>query len=666
MASYTYHTLAGAQGKPVSMDPWLMRAMAYKQSGQRKPATSSTAENEIAVIARVTDAKAWRGLSEVLAGAEIPSPAMASGGRDEWIVTGRVPISRLEYIRARPFVASLKAARRLHPGLAAGTQEILATPALLPVGNHCAGGQGAIVGIVDIGCDFAHRNFIDSHQHTRLKFLWVQGAPSTNSGVPFGRLISPAEMNAAIPKPNPYQALGYRPGAGVHGTHVMDIAAGNGLGTGVKGVAPLADLMFVHIASSDIPWEGPEAVGKSFGDSVQLLEALQFVFAQAGTQPCSINVSLGTNGGPHDGTTLVEQGIDSLIRAQPNRMVSIAASNSFADGIHAAATVPAQGSSDLLWSIGPQDATDNELEVWYPGNARLDVELIDPNGTSLGRVPPGQSGSVTDQGQIVVFIANRLDDPNNHDNNIGVFLSPAASAGTWSVRLHNTTGTSTPLHAWIERDDNGQSSFLPAGNAELDNSHSLGSISCGRETVVVGSYDAHQPGAAISFFSSAGPTRDGRPKPEVSAPGHQVRAASAESKTGVTTMSGTSMATPMVTGVIALMLAEAAVRGRSLTNAEIRQIVTSSARQAPPQVAAGTWDSRYGFGRVSAQAAVQAVMNLSALPVANVRGARAPVASIATARKARAVARAKPTPTRPSASGGKSGGARRAAGGRRR
>ena len=603
MTTYTYHPLTDTDGTPVVMDPSLMRSIAYQRSGRQKPATASTNGDEIAVLARVSDLTAWQSTSEVFAGTAVPN-TRSGGATGEWIVSGRIPIRQIELVRKLPFVKSLKAARRLHPGLAAGTKEILAG-AQLPTSMQSSAGKGAVVGIVDFGCDFAHRNFQDAGQHTRLRFLWDQTSASTTDSVQFGRLISAAEINAALATAKPYQTLGYapsEPGDPAHGTHVMDIAAGNGRGTGVPGVAPQAELMFVQLSSSDVPWEGSDVVGKNFGDSVQLLEALAFIFEKAGTKPCAINVSLGTNGGPHDGSTLVEQGIDSLVRQKPHRAVVIAASNSFADGIHAQGSVPANGKLDLSWIVGPQDVTDNEFELWYGHAGRLEVELIDPSGVSVARVPVNKSGSVHRGNRIVVFVANRLDDPNNHDNNIGIFLSPDAQAGTWKVRLHNTTASAVPFHAWIERDDQGQSRF---GGA-LDNTHTLGSISCGHETIVVGSYDAHVAGAPISFFSSAGPTRDGRQKPEVSAPGHNVRAAASTTVTGTTRMSGTSMASPMVTGTVALLLAEAAARRQNLTIADIRQAVVSTARHSPP-TAAG-WDARYGFGRISAQAVVSSVM----------------------------------------------------------
>jgi subtilisin family serine protease len=348
------------------------------------------------------------------------------------------------------------------------------------------------------------------------------------------------------------------------------------------------------VANTDIPWQGADVVGSSFGDSVQLLEALVYIFQNAGTAPCVVNVSLGTNGGPHDGTTLVEQGIDRLLIQAPDRAVCIAASNSFADGIHAAGTVPASGAHDLAWLIAPSDQTENELELWYDGDRRLSVELIRPDGQSVGTLAPGQSGTASQNGQVVLFAANRLGDPNNGDNTIGLFLSPIVPPGRWLLRLTSADGTEVPFHAWAERDDTGQSTF----DQPLDNTRTIGSISCGRKSIVVGSYDAHKPATPLSWFSSAGPTRDGREKPEVSAPGHDVVAAAALSKTGTTCKSGTSMASPAVTGCVALLLAEAAARSRSLSIDEIRGIVVDTARSTPP--AAGAWHDRYGAGRVTA------------------------------------------------------------------
>ena len=610
--TFTFEPSRGAMGNIVSMDPRLQKLVSFRALGMRKRATTSTAVDEVAVVAKVTDVAKWEELSEVEPGTVVGT-ADADGTT---IVTARIPIARIEHVRTQPFVKSLKAARRLKRTLGATTQETLARPSLLPAGNKSKGGHGVIVGIVDFGCDFAHQNFRDASGKTRVRAIWNQAGSPGPGGSPFnyGRLLRKSAINLALKKADPYIALGYGPDPSepAHGTHVMDIAAGNGRGTGVPGMAPQADIVFVEVSSSDIAWQGEEVIGSSFGDSVQLLETLTFIFNEAGTTPCAINVSLGTNGGPHDGTTLVEQGIDRLLTQQPNRAVCIAASNSYADGIHAAGMVPQGGTYDLGWNVATSDQTENEFELWYPGASKLAIELVAPSGTTVAMVQPGASGTVMSGGQPTLFIANRLNDPNNGDNTIGIYMTAGTPGGRWVVRVHGDATLATPFHAWVERDDYGQSGF----DAPTDNGFTVGSISCGHETIVVGSYDAHKPTTPLSWFSSAGPTRDGRQKPEVSAPGHAVVAAASRSANGTTKMSGTSMAAPCVTGLCALVLAEAKARNRTLAIADLRAAVVDTARRNPP---AGTvWDNRYGMGRISANAAVTRA-GTTTQPVAAVR-----------------------------------------------
>jgi subtilisin family serine protease len=382
----------------------------------------------------------------------------------------------------------------------------------------------------------------------------------------------------------------------------MDIAAGNGRGTSVPGVAPNADLIFVNISHALDP-QGAAVVGKSFGDSVRLLEAAKYIFDKAGTRPCVINVSLGTNGGPHDGSTLVEQGLDALLAAKPNRALTVAAANSFADGIHAAGKVVANGTVELKWQVLAVPQRDIELEVWYGGRDRFTVELVDPSGVVRATVAPGQNKTLT-VGTRTVLVANRLRDPNNGDNMIGVFMSRGIAPGTYAVRLKGTVVVDGRFHAWIERDNAFASRFAPPH----DNSGTIGSISCSHLGVSVGSYDAHKTARPISFFSSAGPTRDGRQKPEVSGPGHAVRAALSGSGNGSRLMSGTSMASPAVAGLVALMFDEALRRGRKLTAQQVQKILIASARRNPPT--GRGWHPQYGHGRVSAAGAVKAVIDL--------------------------------------------------------
>lgn len=586
------------------IDPRIQLYLNRRARGLVPPATSSTAKGEVAVIAKVSDLTSWLSRSEVFAGANLGTTPDGAH-----IVTARVPLDRVQILRQLPYVQSLKAAQLLKPALKATTEEIKARPDLLPSSAQGQQGKGIVVGIIDYGCDFVHSNFRNPDSTTRILALWDQTAlPGASSYLGYGQVHPQTEINAALRSVEPYMSLGYDPGRASHGTHVMDIACGNGGGTRVPGVAPNADIVFVQISASDIAWEGIEVVGSNFGGSVQLLEAIQFIFEQAGDRPCVINISLGTNGGPHDGTNLVEQGIDAVVAAQPNRAVVIAASNSYDDGIHASGKITQGNFVDLVWQIGQFDFTHNEMEIWYSKDDQFQLELIDRDNRSIGTVDLGSSADIYDQAnELLFFVAHRQGDPNNGDNTIGIFMNTEAMSSSLptelKIRLHGVSISNGQFHAWIERDDPGQSSFAPPH----DNSHTLGSISCGRQSIVVGSYDAHTAGQPLSWFSSAGPTRDGRQKPEISAPGHNVWAANSSTRIGITRMSGTSMAAPSVTGVVALVLAEARSLNKELTIEQIRDILAKTPRLNPPNTA---WDDRYGMGRVDASASVQQVRAL--------------------------------------------------------
>jgi subtilisin family serine protease len=284
------------------------------------------------------------------------------------------------------------------------------------------------------------------------------------------------------------------------------------------------------------------------------------------------------------------------VREKANRAIVIAASNSQLDNIHTSGTVPGSAAHDIVFTqvLGRGGG---EFELWYAGARRLELTLIAPDGTAFGPVTPGDNLPVGADGNIAMFISSRLDDPNNHDNVIGVWLAEGLPGADFTVRLRSLDGQEVPYHAWMERNDRAQAFFsLPVPT------HTLGSISTGRDTLVVGSYNARTSGFPLSDFSSCGPTRDGRSKPELSAPGHFVVAAKSGTGVGVTRKSGTSMAAPAVTGLVALVLAQARHNRQSLSIAALRQKLMSAVAINPPGMPPGEWDNRYGFGRANGAA----------------------------------------------------------------
>ncbi|MBL8151991.1 MAG: S8 family serine peptidase, partial [Blastocatellia bacterium] len=365
----------------MNLDPRLQKLIFDVKRGTTKLPTSSTDTNEVAVIAKVSDLAAWENLSEVRPGAKIE----ADDG--DYLVSGRIPILRIENVRSQPFVKSLKAAQKLSPTLHKTTEETMSRADLLPEGNLANGGKGVVVGIIDFGCDFVHKNFRNADGTTRLLALWDQSSSAQhNSPFGYGRVYTQEKINEALKNSDPYTHLGYQPphdtileAAGSHGTHVTDIAAGNGLGSSVPGVAPDADIIFVELTNTlpdDEEKRAEKLTETSFGDTVQLFEAVQFIFEQAGDRPCVVNISLGTHGGPHDGTTLVEQILDGSVKELPNRAIVIAAGNLSDDEVHTSGVVPEGGSADLEWHIPESNADENELELWYSGEDRFSLDLI--------------------------------------------------------------------------------------------------------------------------------------------------------------------------------------------------------------------------------------------------------------------------------------------------
>jgi subtilisin family serine protease len=603
----------------VQMDAHLRRACKRTRAhGIRKLPTSSTGEDEVAVIAKVTDLARFEALDQVR------SVAVIDAAEDQpSLVTARIQAdeNEIEWVRKQDFVKSLKAARRIRPFLERTRHEAFGGAESLPT-DEPKGGRNVIVGIVDFGLDFAHRNFrsADEKGGTRILALWDQKAPPDKEHSPrgygYGRLFEKDEIDGALQEPDPYKALGYEVpndslfDTGAHGTYVADVAAGNGMGSNCPGIAPEAGIVFVDVSTAGIARQGPQAVGSTFGDSVQLLEAIKFIFDYAQDRPCVVNVSLGTTGGPHDGTTPLEEAIDRLVSQKPNRAVVIAAGNSFGKSLHATGCVADGGCVDLKWRIPSYDSTSNELEVWYSRDDYFTVDVIDPGGKFVARVKPGETWEEGD-GSGLLIVVNRIHDSNQKDNTINVFFERGLPSGVWTLRLYGEhVVCGGHFHAWIERDERGQSRFVkPKDNSyRVTNDCTLNSVACGHQSIVVGSYDAYEASLPLSEFSSSGPTRDGRMKPELVAPGERVLAA--QSKTVVLRhrQSGTSIAAAVVTGTVALMLAEAQTRRIGLTIEDIRNILIRTSRNTPPR---DEWEPGYGHGRVSAKKAVAGVRSLA-------------------------------------------------------
>jgi subtilisin family serine protease len=472
-------------------------------------------------------------------------------------------------------------------------------------------GRGVVLGVIDWGCDIAHPNFLDEQGETRLLALWDQRrrTPVTaENRYGRGTIHSRDAINRALASDCPYAALDYHPadsevGRGAHGTHVMDIACGNGH-VGQPGLAPEADPVFVHLSSS-----GTGGLA-NFGDSVAVLEAVDFILEKAGNRPCVINMSMGRHGGPHDGSTLVEQGLDEALAAAPGRAIVNSTGNYFARQVHAAGQLRPGETRTLVWNVDRADQTPNELEIWYSPRDKILFRLRSPDGEWCGPVPLGKHQEAVVGGEKVGRMYHRALDPNNQQHHVDIFLDPGGPTGRWEVVLIGEEVVDGRFHAWIERDVGARHNQSRFEAEDADPSCTTGTIANGFSTIAVGAYDPSHPDRPLARFSSAGPTRDGRQKPDLVAPGVRIEAACSAPYGGrdadlLTRKSGTSMAAPHVSGTIALMFEAAA---RPLSIHQTRSILLPAADEVSGN---GELRLRVGSGYLNSQRAVAAAREVA-------------------------------------------------------
>jgi subtilisin family serine protease len=560
-----------------------------------------------------------------------------------------VPVSMLNELDKDPAIAFIHPSEPLTldrplvtsvpPGRNAGSKSI---------GNREKYGRGkeVLIGIIDVGgFDFSHPDFLDDEGKTRFLAIWDQGTDFRRppSGFTYGSEFTKGQMDAAIEAakknglpPAPWIERQSQLQPNSHGTHVTSIAAGK------SGVCPEAKIAAVLINVPTIK-DDVERRRATFSDTSQITHAVEYLLGIARREnlPIAINISLGTNGGSHDGSSGVSRWLDAYL-ATPGRAICVAAGNAGQEKaqsegdlgwimgrIHTSGQVPARGLEvEIEWTVigdGIEDWSENELEIWYSAQDRFIVSLKPPGQTDWIKVKPREyvenrrlaSG-------VSVSVYNELYHPISGGNYIAIYLSPnldpdnfrAITPGIWKVRLEGEEVRDGRFDAWIERDDpmeigreGGRRMFrFPSFFTERSNvdSHSITSLACGHRVIAVANLD--DATEQINASSSQGPTRDGRCKPEIAAPGTNVIAANGfgEPDEPWIAMTGTSMAAPYVTGVIGLMLA----KNPELTAAQCLGILQRTAR--PLAGASYKWVNDVGFGRLDPIAALEEALSINA------------------------------------------------------
>jgi subtilisin family serine protease len=436
----------------------------------------------------------------------------------------------------------------------------------------------------------------------------VTGAATT---VTAGRKYTPADIAAALATPDvPFT---HRDNAG-HGTHVAGIVAGDGSQSGACrpantyiGVAPEAELLIVKTTFSD-----PD-----------IAAGVEWIFTQAGAARTVVNLSLGGQMGPHDGTTALERRIDATLTGSTNRAVVVAAGNERDDGIHAYTTFAARQKFRWWLVVPPEDTQTDYLDIWYAGDARLRFTLTPPAGVpgAVGPVDPLDADPAQVIGGQTVNVYSRLHHPDNGKHSIFCTIEPPAKGeitrGDWTIELEELTGHPGEVDAWVDRQVSDTFWAFKEDEFGSDRSPSrcIGCPATARHVVAVGAYSSRPDEGdplsySLAYFSNWGPTTDGRLKPDICAPGVDVWAPRSEGSDAgplcdcclnfYLPKPGTSMSAPHVAGVAALILE----RNPGLTFDQIRDRITASGRAPEPNPGPSLPNSAWGHGRVDALRAV--------------------------------------------------------------
>lgn len=555
------------------------------------------------------------------------------------ICTAVLPLSAITALSQEPEVISISAAIEVRPTLDAArfaSNNTLVNSGQSPLLKGYTG-KGVVLGVIDTGIDFTHPNFYSdaSLSSYRVKYVWNQNAKE-GSGTPpqsynYGAEYTTQSDILAAGTDNPQED---------HGTHTSGIAGGSGYNTIYKGMAPGTDLYLVGTNMSN----------------TGIMNGLSYIIdksKQAG-KPCVINLSLGSQVGPHDGTS----DFDLMLaeKVGPGVIVVGAAGNEGGQPIHVRANGPAQlstvavpsGSGYFLSDIWGNVNQNYQVRVGIYNKSTgalikqtpwVDASSTPTNGYTSYTIPSTQSTYLVQFGFTL--------DPNNNKYNVLTAIQGQPFVQSESIvisinPLNNKFVDMWATDATYSNALNGVADLVP-GNTD----YTVGEVGgVAKDIITVGAYVSKDKWTAmdgkqyyyrnmflndIAGFSSKGPTADGRIKPDIAAPGSAVvssvnhfssqysstTALSVAMSTVNSTnyywgvMQGTSMASPVVAGSMALWL-EA---DPTLTPQRVKDIFTTTAKQN--SLSRGTYpNNNWGNGALDSYAGIVKVLNTVDVPVA--------------------------------------------------
>ncbi|HHX63127.1 MAG TPA: S8 family serine peptidase [Epulopiscium sp.] len=423
-------------------------------------------------------------------------------------------------------------------------------------------GANTLIGIIDTGIDYTHPAFIDAEGKTRIVSIWDQTI-GEDSPYGYGTIYDQEIINEALQSPNPFEVVPHKDEWG-HGTILAGIAAGDSKDEkGVyKGVAPEAGIIVVKLVSAtpamqEIYHGKYNLLGFSALDIARSFEYLS-TLANQHQKPISICLPMGTNSGPHDGTSILDTIIMSYAE-KPGVTVILPAGEEANKAHHASGDLKEKSEQEIKLTIS-QGQDEFIIEVWAMFGDKIEVLLMAP------KLDGGESTTILLNKAQIHKITNTSfvwSQGSKIDMDTGCqvirFRLGNPLYGDWTIRVKGIIIIWGRYDIWIPK----TGMILPhTVLSPADPFTTIYNTSASNGLITVVCYDKKSSSATPS--SGRGFARDDRVKPDFMVPGVDIPGPLPGNEWG--TITGTGAASAITVGVASLIYEKQLLAGEELAN----------------------------------------------------------------------------------------------------